>query len=158
MRDPYFMLFYEMIMAVAAYHAATPRVDPCDFVFDEHGKIGRRALVWWDNFKQAAKSASGTDFTPYLGSPPIFRPDESYLPLQAADLWAWHLRRRLGRGLIIPEQPAEFVLMPINSFGRKFTDYELADIRDTMIQISERIIATNPDLRMMKTGSRRKKP
>jgi hypothetical protein len=157
MRDPYFLLFYQMILTVAAYHAAIPRIEPCDFIFDEHGKIGRRALAWWDSFKTSAKSAAKTDFTPYLGSPPIFQDDKQFLPIQAADLYAWHLRRRLGHTLIIPERPAETVMTQISLLGTMFTDARLADIRATMIEIAKRLVAENPDIPLVQTGGRRRK-
>ncbi|MDR3658285.1 MAG: DUF3800 domain-containing protein [Mycobacterium sp.] len=157
MRDPYFLLFYELITSVAVYQASIPRPpEPCDFIFDEHGKIGRRAFRWWDSFRASAKSASGTDFTPYLGSPPIFRNDKDLLPLQAADFYAWHLRRRLGWAIEISLRPAETVIEPLNLLGVVFNEARLADIRDTMVRIGKRFVADNPDVRMVRTGPRRR--
>jgi hypothetical protein len=101
---------------------------------------------------------------PTWGSPPIFRDDKYFLPLQAADLYAWylrhawHLRRRLGRAVIVPLRPAEIVIEPLNLLGVVFNEARLADIRDTMIGIGKRFAAEHPDIRMMATGGRRKRP
>jgi hypothetical protein len=62
---------------------------PADFVFDEQGKEIGRALKAWKHLERAAPPA----LRPMLRNPPISRNDKTVLPLQAADLLAWRLRR-----------------------------------------------------------------
>lgn len=86
---PYFFLFYGIIesMLLAGFHFGNP--ESTDFVFDEQGKIGLEAVQWYGAFK----SRAAEHLQPMLGSSPIFRDDKKVLPLQAADMLAWHQRR-----------------------------------------------------------------
>lgn len=88
---PYFFLFYGIIesMLMAGFHFENP--EPTDFVFDEQGKIGLEAMNWYGAFKRRAAAYLQL----MLGSSPIFRDDKKVLPLQAADMLAWHQRRDL---------------------------------------------------------------
>lgn len=45
-----------------------------------------------------------SDLTRFVGPDPTFEDDKAFLPLQAADLFAWHLRRHWDRNqvLIVP--------------------------------------------------------
>jgi len=64
-----------------------------DFIFDEQGDEPS-ALIQsdFDKFKAAAT----TDMRDFIGSRPIFRDDKQFVPLQAADMLAWHIRRNYG--------------------------------------------------------------
>ena len=90
LRGPYFPCFYGIIVSLARYHAHTGITLPTDFVFDEQGKIGAEAVLWYEVIKGLQKP----EVRALMGSTPIFRDDEKVLPLQAADMIAWHLRRR----------------------------------------------------------------
>ncbi|CAN7337274.1 DUF3800 domain-containing protein [Polaromonas sp. LjRoot131] len=61
---------------------------PVDFVFDVQGNVGSNAAIWYEPMKQMAAPWVRA----VLGGPPIFRDDEEVLPLQAADMLAWHRR------------------------------------------------------------------
>jgi hypothetical protein len=92
---PYFLMFYGLMAGILsslpeiqnAIGATTERVD---FVFDDQPGQMERALNAWAEFKEVAPE----NIKPLLGDPPIFRSDLMTLPLQAADLYAWHLRRQ----------------------------------------------------------------
>jgi hypothetical protein len=96
-QDPYALLFYQLIFAVITYRLENDGVT-CDLIFDEQGKVlpSRMAHYW-----EFAKSyAPNPDRMPILEtqSAPIFKSDRRYLPLQAADLYAWFVRsNRLAR-------------------------------------------------------------
>ncbi|HWF91953.1 MAG TPA: DUF3800 domain-containing protein [Terriglobales bacterium] len=90
LRGPYFSCFYGTIVSLARYHAQTGITLPTDFVFDEQGKVGAEAVLWYEAIKERQKP----EIKALMGSTPIFRDDEKVLPLQAADMIAWHLRRR----------------------------------------------------------------
>ncbi|MEO6360275.1 MAG: DUF3800 domain-containing protein [Sphingomicrobium sp.] len=60
---------------------------PIDFYFDEQSE---KTLMWasWDKFVATRQA----DFKDFVGGVPRFEDDEKFLPLQAADLWAWWVR------------------------------------------------------------------
>jgi hypothetical protein len=98
---PYCLAFQLLLTMVSAAQierpdlfGTTPR--PVDFIFDEQGNIGTEAQSTWLEFKRSCERSAQqgkTDFRPYLGSMPIFRDEKTFLPLQAADLYAWQVRR-----------------------------------------------------------------
>jgi hypothetical protein len=88
--DPYFMLFYQIVLSISANAQRIGWNRDCDFIFDEQGKIGDLAKARWEWVKQNVDAGMGT--REYLGSPPIFRNDISFRPLQAADMFAWLVR------------------------------------------------------------------
>jgi hypothetical protein len=98
---PYCLAFQLLLTMVSASQierqdlfGPTPR--PVDFIFDEQGNIGTEAQSTWLDFKRSCERSAQqgkTDFRPFLGSIPIFRDEKDFLPLQAADLYAWQVRR-----------------------------------------------------------------
>jgi uncharacterized protein DUF3800 len=61
----------------------------------------------WDVMQQLAKvrAAQGKlDYRPHLGKRPVFADDKLFLPLQAADLYAWLVRRALSANGLRPAQ------------------------------------------------------
>lgn len=92
MRDPYFTCFYALVMNVNSLHKRIGLRDlSLDFIFDEQGDVGKQAVGWWDAMKALVPPGRRA----LLGNPPIFRNDRKFLPLQAADLYAWIIRDRL---------------------------------------------------------------
>jgi hypothetical protein len=89
--SPYFWCFYQLIYAIIVYQRRHEWNTRIDFIFDEIGKLGPETIRWYPLLKKLATPAA----KPYIGSPPIFRDDEQFLPLQAADLYAWLVRRKL---------------------------------------------------------------
>lgn len=99
LKPPYFACWWTLIDTMARHHANLGGVlaPPVDFTFDEQGGAGVDAVLWFPWLK-----ASRLDLAPWLGSIPVFRDDKTAAPLQAADMLAWHLRRRHERG---PTEP-----------------------------------------------------
>jgi Protein of unknown function (DUF3800) len=89
----YFLLFYAVIVKLAHYHHAMGVTLPVDFVFDDQGQTGKAAVIWYDYIKSLEKP----EIARLLGSSPVFLDDKAVVPLQAADMAAWHLRRRKDR-------------------------------------------------------------
>lgn len=94
--SPYFVLFYQVILATARLLDRVGSDDTADWIFDEQGKIGDEAVAWYRFIKEHARP----NLKRRLGSTPIFRDDEKVLPLKAADLFAWQIRKHLSE-----EQP-----------------------------------------------------
>jgi len=90
LRHAFFLGFHAIIQTVAEYQLHRRISIPPDFVFDDEGDIGNEALIWYSAIKQTASK----EVRALMGATPVFRNDEEVLPLQAADLVAWHKRRK----------------------------------------------------------------
>jgi hypothetical protein len=89
LRSPYSTLF-SAVMINAARQLHHFKIDvPIDFIFDEQGRVGAEAALWYG----LSRALQPDHLRRLLGNRPIFRTDEELLPLQAADCLAWHLRR-----------------------------------------------------------------
>jgi hypothetical protein len=87
--DPYFFLFWELLVAVAHHQERTGVREKVDFIFDRQGVIGATAAFWHEKF-----IATLSPFARYIISGRLkFESDTDVLPLQAADMLAWHIRR-----------------------------------------------------------------
>ena len=64
--------------------------DAIDFIFDDQIDKKHRLIAAWDSFKKMGHPT----FKHLMGDTPAFRDDKNVLPLQAADLHAWLVRKR----------------------------------------------------------------
>jgi hypothetical protein len=85
---PYFFAFKAVAEGIAQLQPQLGLYEPVDLIFDEHTSKGP-CIAGWDHFKEHASP----DMAQYLGSTPAFRSEEEYLPLQAADLYAYWARK-----------------------------------------------------------------
>jgi Protein of unknown function (DUF3800) len=89
--NPYFLLFYSVILNFAEFMDKAGIEGTVDWVFDDQGTVGTDAAQWYDWIKATAKP----ELRKRLGSKPIFRHDNDVLPIKSADLYAWQVRRHL---------------------------------------------------------------
>jgi Protein of unknown function (DUF3800) len=95
--DPYFVLFYNVILAMAEFMDLLNLRGTVEFVFDRQNKgTEQRCAGWYPWIRDHVASR----IKQRLGTAPIFRHDKDVMPLKAADLFAWHIRRHLNE-----EQP-----------------------------------------------------
>jgi hypothetical protein len=94
LKSPYHACYYTLIMKLAEWHSKSGQALPVDFIFDDQGSIGLEALLWYEDIRTNHMSP---DVQKMLGSTPIFRSDMDILPLQAADMLVWHIRRKSER-------------------------------------------------------------
>ena len=146
LENPYFMLFHEFMLIVASVHSIGPKVVPCEFVFDDQGKIGERAAAWWPTFSNSLRTAAKFDFSPYFAAAPaMFKRDTEVLPLQAADLFAGQLNRAMASDkIIIPPSPALRTLMLISGYHRVLDHKYFAPLRTKFLAMAKRIESDNP--------------
>jgi len=90
LRHAYYSCFCSITQTVAEYQSIRGITTPADYIFDNQDDIGNEALLWY----AACKESSPPHVKKLMGSTPVFRDDKEVLPLQAADLIAWHKRRR----------------------------------------------------------------
>ncbi|WP_198141062.1 DUF3800 domain-containing protein [Polaromonas sp. JS666] len=88
LRHPYFPCFVGVLYGVAKALEAEGLKGPVDLIFDIQGNVGPLSALWYTPLKHSDPLLAST-----LGGPPIFRSDDDVLPLQAADMLAWHVRR-----------------------------------------------------------------
>jgi hypothetical protein len=87
--EPYDILFSH-VMARTTHSIRKRNLDDrVDFIFDEQGPLGDRAAISY----RLSLPLLPPELSCYVGSPPMHKSDEEFLPLQAADMMAWQSRR-----------------------------------------------------------------
>lgn len=86
---PYTLAFYGVMHSLFTVQEQRGFLQPVDFIFDEQGKQAGRALEAWKHFVEAASPEDRAR----MGRKPISGDDKVDIPLQAADLLAWRMRR-----------------------------------------------------------------
>jgi hypothetical protein len=152
--SPYIMVFMQIILAMAVAGDRVGVKDPCDFIFDEQGSFSKEALEWWPIFKELVKNSTKSDLSRFVESPPIFRDDKQFLPLQAADLYAWHLRQNHVQNqiLLVPASRVlrQFDQMPM--IGRNYGEIEMKRLREHLLKVGEKFSAENPNVPLVHIG------
>jgi Protein of unknown function (DUF3800) len=93
---PYFFAFHGVMSGVVKYLNEKGIKEKIDFVFDEEGgESSRLMLEGFDEFVSCAPD----HLKEYIGSKPVYRNEKEVLPLQAADILAWHVRRSYADGI-----------------------------------------------------------
>jgi len=84
-------LFYGVILKLAHLHHDMGVKFPVDYIFDQQGSMGDDSVIWYKHIKSWQKP----EMAALMGGNPRFEDDKTVLPLQAADMLAWHVRRRI---------------------------------------------------------------
>jgi hypothetical protein len=87
--DPYFFLFFALIGQVAVLSTKQPKFANTNFVFDEQGRVGVHARLWYLLFRKHLTDRIQS----LLGEWPETGDEKKIMPLQGADLFAWYQRR-----------------------------------------------------------------
>jgi len=94
--NPYWLCFQRVILETVRIYGHECDGGKINFVFDTQGEgFERRAALMHDGWR---KIFASTPYGPLIGSM-TFASDLDVLPLQAADLLAWHVRRRGDRAI-----------------------------------------------------------
>lgn len=101
---PYSIMFYSMIAECAKWQVANNIDEPMDFIFDEQGEESGRLIASWTKYISFLPPFIQARF----GNRPVFVSDLKFPALQAADIWAWSIRRKLWR-LERGEEPDSFL-------------------------------------------------
>jgi hypothetical protein len=90
LNTPYFLAVYGIIGEMWRYEAEHGMHESVDFIFDEENKKHKKLVrKGWEKAKEFMPFEQGR----LLGEEPVWRDDKRFLPLQAADLYAWHARQ-----------------------------------------------------------------
>lgn len=90
----YFPISFAMICGIARLMHGMNIHLPCDVIFDRQDNTSKNVLIFFDHIMNQQPQ----EWAQYVSSSPIFRDDREVLPLQAADLFAWHVRREAEGG------------------------------------------------------------
>lgn len=88
LENPYVTAFRAIADFTAQYQHELGITEPIDFIFDEHGQ-SEQVRHGFEVFR----ATQSPEMKERLGRTPRFERDTDLLPLQAADLLAWHVRR-----------------------------------------------------------------
>ncbi|MEX0809930.1 MAG: DUF3800 domain-containing protein [Dongiaceae bacterium] len=107
--SPYFYCFQAIMIPLAIHQSKMGdevRV-PIEFIFDEQGGLGDEARALY----KMIRSDLSQELQGLLSVEPIFRDDKLVMPLQAADVLAWNIRRHCQSGdperFMIPDYLAD---------------------------------------------------
>jgi hypothetical protein len=87
--QPYFLAFYRLMIFLLENEYNKPLGEKIDFVFDEQQQDELWVQSAYDGFVKCAPAR----LRHLIGDRPSHRSYRTFLPLQAADLYAWHVRR-----------------------------------------------------------------
>jgi hypothetical protein len=147
---PYFVLFYTALRLVAELRKNAFRDAQCDVIFDTQGSLGADAIYHWNRIREIPG---------YSYDPPIFRDEKEFLPLRAADLYAWHLRRKLSNQDGDVARPTLLQLEGMATLGMKLSDEDLQGLSHRLISLREAILESRPSTRLYGPGQGpRRKP
>lgn len=98
--NPHFTACFAVVAGLSQYVAKEGITTPIEFVFDEQEGVASDIALFFSDLKKNLPEATQN----LIYGMPIFKSDKDslYLPLQAADLLAWHLRREHVLGISHP--------------------------------------------------------
>jgi len=131
---PYFLISHNIIGLLLIYqHRNQLHLnDTVDFVFDEQGKESDAMQRAWS----FSRDIMVPELKPMLGSRPITRDEKIFLPLQAADLFAWQVRRfylEKSRGKDYAD-PSWMALSKLRCAAHEWTEEHLKKLSDMVLQ------------------------
>lgn len=154
--SPYVMLFQQIILSAAVFGDRHGIVEPCDFIFDTQGAFSTEAMQWWPHFKRTVQLSSKSDLAKFVGDPPIFRDEKAFLPLQAADLYAWQVRNHYvenhrvpNQTLVVPMNRILQMLNPIPAINREFSTAEVIRLREHLLKAKDDYVRAFPDIPLL---------
>ncbi len=95
LNNPYFMAFRILIYSLVNQQKRMGISEPISLVFDKEETAQERAIGAWCNLKKN----SPPQIQALMGSTPIYEDDKKVLPLQAADFFAWWVRKWEKQGV-----------------------------------------------------------
>jgi hypothetical protein len=160
---PYVMLAHRLILAVAVIGDRLGVSEPCDYIFDQQEGFSDELLKNWPDFKQNLEQSARSDLAKFVGSPPIFSDEKSFLPLQAADLYAWQIRRYYvnnhgveNQTIFIPPSLTLRMIEHIPAIDREYSTAELVRLREHLVELGEIFSRENPTVHLHAAAADRK--
>ena len=156
MDNPYVMLLNQMVLAIATFGDQHGIKSPCDYIFDSEESFDEEVFSAWPNIKWLLKFTARSDIAKFVGERPIFRDDKDFLPLQAADLYAWQVRNLIIKNNQIPNQtievPANRILRMFDRvphINREFPTDEVLRLREYLLKQRDLFAKNHPHIQLL---------
>jgi hypothetical protein len=92
--NPYYLGFKCIIYFVAQKGQEAGLNEPVDFIFDDESEKALTTEMW-----DYLKISSAPELRKFMGDTPTYKKDHEVMPLQAADLYAWWVRKWTAEGV-----------------------------------------------------------
>jgi hypothetical protein len=139
LKNPYLYAARQIIENLALAQDKMGLQGPVDFIFDNEAEKARLS-PHWDRFRASlSPNVSGL-----VGDDPIFRDDEKFMPLQAADLWAWWVRKWYEDGNKDGVKNLDFPWTVKRVIPRLHSVYDETFLRSTLLELMQTSIP--PDM------------
>lgn len=155
---PYLYLAQQLILTTALYQDRLDVHEPCDFIFDKQLGFSAEMAEAWPNFEALVKAQTHRNIGRFLGSEPIYRDDKCFVPLQAADLYAWQIRKfhiNSEKVLWAPMTKALLQLESIAYIPRDIRKPELVRLHKYLVEKGKEIATERPDVRLIPYAGKR---
>ena len=98
---PYVLSFFQVITSIAKFQKLNNCNEPIDFVFDQQQQFSGEIVRQWNFIRAFVVQNFGIDMVKGIS----FQDDKEFLPLQAADLYAWLIRNdhSQNKTIYVPE-------------------------------------------------------
>jgi len=129
-QNPYYLAWRAIITLCLKWKNDAGVSEPIDFIFDQQQGEAAVVSAGWDNFTKGMP----IEWSGLAKNRPIFRSDDDFLPLQAADLLAWWMRKRYeAYGTILRESfPFPWIQARQNGPEMYLSEYDERGIRKQM--------------------------
>ncbi|MEI9927980.1 MAG: DUF3800 domain-containing protein [Sphingomonas sp.] len=97
--NPYYLLCFSLIREALIWHELTDQKEPIQFIFDRQLGMEGNLIEGFANLAEI----SDDNLKRRIAGLPVYADDKDSLPLQAADMLAWHVRRAFED--VISERP-----------------------------------------------------
>jgi hypothetical protein len=154
--SPYVLLVHQLILAIAVMGDRHGIITPPDYIFDTEKSFDEEIFANWPTMKWLVENSTKSDLAKFFGDRPIFRDDKSFLPLQAADLYAWQVRNRYIQTHQVPKQTlwvpptrALGILDRIGVINREYSTDEVVRLRDVLVARGKLFAEANPGVQLI---------
>lgn len=141
MSDPMFTGCYVILAGVCHEVLDSGPPQQIEVIFDEHVIVGPRVKLWYPIIKANFKGREEYDLArlaDVLPPEPMFKSDEEYLPLQAADVIAWLFRTAFSGERHEFEWIAEELrpVIPMSSYSSVFDAKRMERIHEMSLEMT----------------------
>jgi hypothetical protein len=146
---PYITMLGLLMIRVACARESHELVEPVDFIFDEQQGVEEELARFWPDVKRRSEKHINKFIRDSFQHMPLFRDEKSFLPLQAADLYAWQVRRNWNRNraLYMPPNVTLKKLWSIPGFDKVYSESEVRLYGDLNRSLARKVLAFDPSLK-----------
>jgi hypothetical protein len=132
LKNPYLYASRQIVENLALEQEKMGLQGPVDFIFDDEAEKAR-LVPHGDWFRASLKP----EVRKLVGNSPIFRNDEDFMPLQAADLWAWWVRKWYEDGNKDGVANLDFPWTVKREIPRLHSVYDETFLRSTLLELMQ---------------------